>query len=618
MLGFSSKTRHVLAALVCLGAITGGVVGGTVMTAPQQVQAAKKAKKTKKVKKAKKSKAKKTAKKTTKKKNQNIDVQFLGVNDIHGGLQTTGKLVMDQKTIENAGTVARLGGYLDQAQTTFKQAHKNGVTVRVQAGDMVGASPANSALLDDGPTLAALQAMKIKVGVIGNHEFDHGLTQYGDLVNGQRPSTTGIKNPQQVQAINQYPFVKTGMQIVIANVTDKKTGEIPAGWKPYTIKRVTDPKTKASVKVGYIGILNTNLPGIAKNYNLLNEAQTIAKYDKILRAKGVKAIVVLGHTGAVTQNGKTTGDAVNDLTELNKIDPKNSVDLFFAGHSHQYANGRVNGVPVVQAGFQGRGYDNITAKLSTKTGDFVKKSIDAKVAPVFSLKDDQAATFTNDKAFNKITSIVADANKDVAPIINTEVGSMAGGKAISNDLSDNKESAAAYAVVDAQRTVANEEGHDTDIAITSNDSIRSGMNVNENGKVTLGTLYDMQPYGNSQPIVELTGKDIVDLLNEQYTKSQLYFLEVSGLTYKYAPATSGDQLYTVSDVKTDKGEALVPTQKYKVLTNDYLSTGGDAYTAFTHGTIVDNAGQDIDLLTSYLQNHSPIPVPELNRKVPVK
>ncbi|MEQ6219740.1 hypothetical protein ABMB44_14240 [Levilactobacillus brevis] len=33
------------AALVCLGAITGGVVGGTVMTAPQQVQAAKKAKK---------------------------------------------------------------------------------------------------------------------------------------------------------------------------------------------------------------------------------------------------------------------------------------------------------------------------------------------------------------------------------------------------------------------------------------------------------------------------------------------------------------------------------------------------------------------------------------------
>ncbi|OXT09796.1 hypothetical protein CBI42_11980, partial [Streptococcus sp. KR] len=81
-------------------------------------------------------------------------------------------------------------------------------------------------------------------------------------------------------------------------------------YSPYYIKKVTDPKTKQSVKVGYIGILNTNLPGIAKNYTLLDEATTIAKYDKVLRHKGVKAIVVLGHTGAVTQNGKTTGDAV--------------------------------------------------------------------------------------------------------------------------------------------------------------------------------------------------------------------------------------------------------------------------------------------------------------------
>lgn len=598
---FSSKSHHALMALACLGAITGGVFGGAALTTPTVHAKTKHS----------------TKEKTVKHKNRPIAVQFLGVNDIHGGLQTTGKLVMDQTTVEGAGTVARLGGYLDQAQTTFKKAHHHGVTVRVQSGDMVGASPANSALLDDGPTLAALKAMHIQVGVIGNHEFDHGLSQYGKLVKGKRPSTTGIKNPQQLKAIQHYPFSNTKMQIVVANVIDKQTHKIPAGWHPYTIKKVTDPQTKASVKVGYIGILNTNLPGIAKKYTLKNEAQTIAKYDKQLRAKGVKAIVVLGHTGAVTQNGKTTGDAVNDLKQLNKIDPKNSVDLFFAGHSHQYANGRVHGVPVVQSGFQGRGYANITAQLNPKTGDFVKKSLHATVAPVKSLKDDPRATFKKDPAFKKITAVVKDANQRVAPIINTEVGATAGNQAISNDLSSNKESAAAYAVVDAQRTVANEENQPTDIAITSNDSIRSGMAVNANGKVTLGTLYDMQPYGNSQPIVELTGQDLIDLLNEQYTKSQLYFLQISGLTYKYAPA-SGDQLYTVSDVKMAQGAALVPTQKYRVLTNDYLSTGGDGYAAFTHGTIVDNAGQDIDLLTNYLQNHSPIPVPQLDRKVPVK
>ncbi|KWT44416.1 hypothetical protein ABB39_11950 [Levilactobacillus brevis] len=597
MVRISRKSLYILGALGCLGTLIAGTNLSNSPLIPQKTVYAKK--------------------RSSHKSSANIAVQFLGINDLHGGLQTTGKLFMDKTVVENAGTAARLGGYLDQAQAAFKQAHPHGVTTRVQSGDMVGASPANSALLDDGPTLAVLKAMNVKVGVIGNHEFDHGLTQYHHLIDGKRPSTTGIKNAQQVTAIKHYPFVKTGMQIVIANVRDRQTNKIPANWQPYTIKKVTDPKTKASVKVGYIGILNTNLPGIAKHYKLLNEAQTIAKYDKKLRAKGVKAIVVLGHTGAVTQNGKTTGDAVNDLKQLNKIDPKNSVDLFFAGHSHQYANGRVNGVPVVQAGMQGRGYANITAQLSPKTHDFIKKSITSKVTPIYPLAAAPKDTFSKDKTVKKINHIISDANRRVAPIINTEVGAIQGNQTISNDLSSNKESAAAYAVVDAQRTTANEQNHTVDFAVTSNDSIRSDMKVNTSGKVTLGTLYDMQPYGNSQPIVEMTGKDIIDLLNEQYTKSQLYFLEISGLTYKFAPAT-GDQLFTVSDVKTDKGTPLNPTQKYHVLTNDYLSTGGDGYAAFTHGTIVDNAGQDIDLLTTYLQGHSPIAVPQLNRKVPLK
>lgn len=543
-----------------------------------------------------------------------IPVQLLAINDIHGGLQTTGKFVMDQTTVNNAGGLARLGGYLDQSQQQFAQKNPGGVTVRLQSGDMVGASPANSALLDDGPTLAALKAMKIQVGVLGNHEFDHGIDQYLAETQGKTPSTANLKNQLQVQAINDYPFANTKMKMLIANVIDKATNKIPTGYRPYTIQKVVDKKTKQSVRVGYIGILSTNLPGIAKNYKLLDEATTIAKYDRVLRAKGVKAIVVLGHTGAVTQNCKTTGDAVNDIKKLTKIDPHNSVDVFFAAHSHQYADGVVNGIPVLQAGFQGKGYSEVTGTLNAKTKDFDKQGLKALVKPVYSLADDPGSTFKNDQTFYTITDIINSANSRVAPIINTPVGSVEGGKTISNDLSATKESAAAYVVVDAQRNVANKEGHKTDIAVTSNDSIRSAMNVDGAGKVTLGTLYDMQPYGNSQPIVEMTGQDIIDLLNEQYTKSQLYFLQLSGLTYHFKSATNGDQIAEVSDVQVD-GQDINVNGTYRVLTNDYLSTGGDGYQAFAKGKIVDNAGQDIDLLTTYMQDNSPIPVPQLNRKI---
>ncbi|MCH4165451.1 MAG: bifunctional metallophosphatase/5'-nucleotidase [Lentilactobacillus diolivorans] len=545
--------------------------------------------------------------------NQEIPVQLLGVNDLHGGLQTNGKFVMDQVTVNNAGGLARLGGYLDQEEQNFKILHPGGVTLRVQSGDMVGASPANSALLDDGPTLAALHAMRVKVGVLGNHEFDHGIDQYLREVDGVTPSTDYLNNPLQIQAIQQYPFVNTGMKMLIANVLDKRTHQIPVGYRPYTIQKVTDPKTNQSVRVGYIGILNTNLPGIAKKYQFLDEAQTIAKYDNLLRGKGVKAIVVLGHTGAVTQDGQTTGDAVNDLKKLKQIDPNNSVDIFFAGHSHQYADGWVDGIPVLQAGFQGKGFSEVTGSLNFQTQDFDHRTLNATVKPVYSAANDPAS-FKKSLAFYEITNIINDANQRVAPIINTKVGSIAGGQTISNELSNNKESQAAYVVVDAQRKIANQQGHSTDIAITSNDSIRSDMTAQGDGSVTLGTLYNMQPYGNSQPIVELTGQDIIELLNEQYTKSQLYFLQLSGLTYHFKAASEGGQLATVSNVQVD-GKPIDQNVKYHVLTNDYLSTGGDGYLAFTKGKIVDNAGQDIDLLTAYLQANSPIQVPQLDRKI---
>jgi len=145
MVSLSGKTLYILGALGCLGAVAGGLMSPSSSLSPQTTAYAKK--------------VAKKAKPTKKAKTIQIPVQFLGINDLHGGLQATGKLFMDSKTIEGAGTVARLGGYLDQAQTSFKKTHANGVTVRVQSGDMVGASPANSALLDDGPTLSTLKAM---------------------------------------------------------------------------------------------------------------------------------------------------------------------------------------------------------------------------------------------------------------------------------------------------------------------------------------------------------------------------------------------------------------------------------------------------------------------------
>ena len=49
---------------------------------------------------------------------------------------------------------------------------------------MVGASPPESGLLRDKPTLDALNKMGIDVGTLGNHEFDRGVPEMLRQVNG--------------------------------------------------------------------------------------------------------------------------------------------------------------------------------------------------------------------------------------------------------------------------------------------------------------------------------------------------------------------------------------------------------------------------------------------------
>ena len=159
---------------------------------------------------------------------------------------------------------------MNQAQKDFKKKNKQGTTFRVESGDMVGASPANSSLLQDEPTMHALKAMKFTIGTLGNHEFDEGLGEFNRILLGKKPTK------KYNSAEMAYPHQKSGIKLIVANVVRKSTGKVPYGWKAYTIKTVKAGKKKA--KVGFIGILTTEMPTLTtkKNYSAfkyLDEAQ---------------------------------------------------------------------------------------------------------------------------------------------------------------------------------------------------------------------------------------------------------------------------------------------------------------------------------------------------------
>ena len=370
-----------------------------------------------------------------------LPVQFMGVNDFHGALEQTGTARLEGETVKNAGTAPLLATYLNDSQKDFEteNAGTPNASIRVQAGDMVGASPANSALLQDEPTVKVFNEMNFEYGTLGNHEFDEGLGEFNRIMKGEAP-TPGQFN----KIVDEYPHEASKQEVVIANLVDKDTNKIPFGWKPYTIKEI--PVNDKTVKVGFIGVVTTEFPNLVlrknhEQYRVLDEAESIAKYARELNDQGVHAIAVLAHVAATSKNGVAEGPAADMIKKLNQIYPENSVDIVFAGHNHQYTNGMVGNTLIVQGTSQGKAYSDVRGVLDTDTADFVKAPT-AKIIAV-----DPSKGKAKDA---KVQAIIDDANATVKKVTEAKIGSAEKAENITRELNEQKESAVGDLVTAAQ------------------------------------------------------------------------------------------------------------------------------------------------------------------------
>ncbi|MBC1229400.1 LPXTG cell wall anchor domain-containing protein [Listeria booriae] len=531
-----------------------------------------------------------------------VPVQILGINDFHGALDTP-----SSSPLGKIGGADYLATNLNNTEASFLTA--NGLTdntaansIRVQAGDMVGASPAVSGLLQDEPTIKVLNRMKFEIGTLGNHEFDEGLAEFKRILDGG--DTTDFNEITQ-----NYDHEASDMSIVVGNVVKKSDGTIPYGFKPYEIKNM------GGVDVGFIGVVTTEIPSLVlanhiQDYNFLDEAETIAKYSAELQAKGVKAIVVLSHVPALTPGNPTNGEgsvsgaAVDMMNKVNQIAPDNSVDLVLAGHNHQYTNGKVGNTRIVQSYNNGKAYSNVTGVLNKTTKDF-EATPNAEIK--YNLQD-----VAPDAG---VRSVIDEAYALVNPVISKPIGQM-DSAVMTRDTNADNESPLGNLITDGQREMAKKAGIAVDFAMTNNGGIRAdlvGTAANGSYAVTWGAAQAVQPFGNILQVVELTGADIVEALNQQYDESEKYFLQVSGLTYTYTKNDAGEK--RVVDVKKEDGTKLDEAATYRVVINDFLFGGGDSFSAFTKGKQVDVIDPDTDTFINYIQSQTKLVTPELGRKV---
>lgn len=505
-------------------------------------------------------------------------VQLLGFNDFHGQLET-GKLVAGRPV----GSAAVLASYLKEEQRTFE-----GPTAIVHAGDFVGASPAASALLQDEPSISFANMLgnrfcRLKgsnplcnvVGTLGNHELDEGRDELMRLLKGGN-HPNGPFLDKNWRGVN-FPYVS-------ANVVDSQT--LKPILAPYVIQRI------GAARIAFIGAVLEGTPlivtptGVA-GLTFLDEADAINKYVAEVREKGVEAIVVLIHQGGrqTSYVGATsdsaaeiTGDIVDIVARLD-----GAVDVVVSGHSHAFSNGflpNAAGQPtlVTQAFSASTAYGDIELQIDLRDGDVVEKS-----AAIVTTWADEGPGLTPDA---EVMELTAKAQALVAPLVNEEVGVAAAD--ITRTQNAAGESALGNLIADAQRASVGAQ-----VAFMNPGGIRADLLA---GPVSWGQIFTVQPFGNTVTTLELTGAQIVALLEQQFVVNRV--LQVSGITYTYDAALPVGSRVTAVQID---GAALVPTASYLVAANNFIAAGGDGFSVLTQGTNQQGGPVDVDALIDYVQ-----------------
>lgn len=535
----------------------------------------------------------------TTKVDSNVPVQFLAINDLHGNIGESYKAT-DGTPI---GGAASLAYNFEQEKSAFAKKYKLKSTttnsLTVQAGDLVGGSPSYSSLLQDEPTMNVANTMKFQVGALGNHEFDEGIEEFQRILKGQAPTT----ETQNYDLVKDYKQTKSNMEVLSANIVDKKTKKLLTGFKPYTVKKVN------GVKVGFIGIVTPDIKTVVlskyvQNIEVTDPAKAIATYDKILRKEGIKAIVVIAHSGAYNTDADTSietqgqdkiaGPSIDMLKELEKIDPNHSVDVVFGGHDHNFANGVYKKTRIIEAKSFGKAYSVVEGTLSKKTKDFIKTP-SAVVKYNYVKTEDE---INSNKVSKSVNSIVNSAKELVKATTDRPIAT-ASFESISKDRKAFPlgGSSVGNLVTDAQLNRANTLGYKADFAMTNSGGIRADLTTVKDGDknvITWGKAQAVQPFGNYLKVVTMTGANIKKAINQQFTGG--YGLEVSGLHYTYNAKGVVDVFVGNTDEKID------PSKSYNVVINDFIATGGDKFTAFTTGTNEQIIEIDTDAFINYLSD----------------
>ncbi|MGN9864008.1 multifunctional 2',3'-cyclic-nucleotide 2'-phosphodiesterase/3'-nucleotidase/5'-nucleotidase [Bacillus swezeyi] len=441
--------------------------------------------------------------------------------------------------------------------------------------------------------LKLMNLMGYDAMTFGNHEFDKGPEVLGDFLSG---------NGSAVDPENRHHFEKPAFPIVSSNVDVAKEPELNRFIKKPAVLKAGEKKDSGiypyilldvnGEKVAVFGLTTedtsyTSSPGanIAFHDAYLSADKTV---KDIKEKEKVNKIIALTHLGYN-----------RDLELAKKV---KGIDLIIGGHTHTL----VDHLEVVQ-----NEEPTIVAQVKDY-GQFL-----GRVDVAF---DEDGVVQTDQSRFDLITiddkvkeetaakDVLDGFKQDIEELKTKEVGYADVPLDGKREHVRSKETNLGNFIADGMLRKAKQAGG-ADIAITNGGGIRSSI---DKGKITLGEVLTVMPFGNTLYAADLTGAQIQEALEHgvsQVEEGGGAFPHVAGLTYTFTlNKPKGERILDVKLVN-EKGETepLDPEKTYRVATNNFMGGGGDGYSVFKEAKNgVDLGFTDYEIFTEQLELYNSV------------
>ena len=436
------------------------------------------------------------------------------------------------------------------------------------------------------PMMLSMNALHYDAMAVGNHEYNFGL-----------------KVLEKARSEAQFPWLS-------ANTYDKGTAR--THYKPYIVKEVS------GVRIGVLGLTTPGIPNWENvpNYAGLEFHETVSEAGKwvtVLRnTEKVDLVVIAMHMGLEEdlRTGQINPSQVpNENAAIAIARRVPGVDIILMGHTHREVSSLVvNGVLLTQANRWASHVARVDVYLEQVGGRWRVIARSARTIPV-----------TEKTALDpEIAKIGGPYDKETQDWLSRAIGESP------EELTARDCRFRDTAIIDLIQRVQLEAGvADVSMAACFNQEARIPK-----GKVTVRDIASLYEYENTLVTLELTGQQLQEALEHsaQYFReyeqgkslAELIDQRVPGYNFDMAAGVAYEIDLTkpfgqrVQNLKF-KGQPLAPTQKLRVVTNNYRVNGGGNYTMYKGAPVVYRSSEEVrELIIDWVEKHQTIPTQSNN------